>query len=796
MEAYNAFVDFKTRAETFQEKKLKAYQTDNGTEFVNLDFRRFLSECGIMHRLSMAGAHQQMGVSERLNLTLLTMARCMIIQSGLPDYFWGEAINTACFIKNRCKSRSIDNQIPYELWYKTELSDKELKQMRVFGCQAWVTVENVKSQKMRPRAIECVMLGYPKDKRGYRLWDLKQKCVVLSRDVNFNESVFPMLKSNDGKNIRVKSAIQEVAIDDFCNENFQNDDENERENEENHDDDQSVHGSEYEDENEVEITAPPVLRRSSRVKNRKECFCCKSVKLSSCNFCDPQTVNEALSSEDKNEWIKAMEEEMRNMKKNQTWELVIHPEQCKITGSKWVFKTKRNQDGKVVRYKARLVAQGYDQILGVDYNETYSPVVSRKVIRIMTALLVENNWDCHHVDVKCAYLNSDIKETIFIKQPEGFVSKDSPDHVCKLRKSMYGLKQAGKDWYDHLDRILKNLGLERSVSDCCLYLHSSGQLFVTVYVDDLEVLGPRDMIKIFVNLLEQKLDIRDLGFPTNLLNVKFVRDKNAVYVNQSQYIDFVLREYGMEECKGVTTTLPMAMKDVTKPKFEEEQPCNVTEFRSIVGSLRYVAGISRPDISYSVCKLSQKFEFPTAKDLKDAMHLLRYLKHTKDLSLRYSKTDECCIVYVDASWGDPEAKGKSITGYVIMLGGSAVIWKSVKQKRVAADNNEAEVIAMVDVLKEVRWLEVFLKDVKMSKFLSKPCVIFGDNQGGILISKGEKVSDRTRHCIVESHLLQESVKTNFVEFVYVPTKNNVADLLTKTLSGVSTSNFSLQLGLV
>ena len=229
-ESFNAFVAYKSKTENFQSRRIKAFQTDNGREYINKVFERVIEECGIKHRKSVPGAHGQMGISERQNRTLLTMARCMLIESGLPDDFWGEAVMTACYIRNRCESRAIENQIPFELWHNRKLSSEELRFMKVFGCQAWMTVENVKSHKMKDRAEECVMIGYPDDRRGYRLWHLEKKRVFESRDVRFCEDVLPMRKGKISASL-VNETNSLVYLDSGWNDDCDNDDEEEKEDE-------------------------------------------------------------------------------------------------------------------------------------------------------------------------------------------------------------------------------------------------------------------------------------------------------------------------------------------------------------------------------------------------------------------------------------------------------------------------------------------------------------------------------------------------------------------------------------
>jgi hypothetical protein len=375
---------------------IRAFQSDNGTEYVNVRFQKLFRECGTLHRRSMPSAHQQCGVAERLNQQLLTIARCILIEAGLAARFWGEAISTACYIKNRCVS-STTNNVPIELWLGEGTLEMDLSRMRVFGSRAWACSDNPKGNKMMPRARECLMIGYPKDGRGYKLWDIGGKRMIKSRDVCFQEDVYSMREMGKiSKNeIGTESEIVSVGIDpenvdvlvdsegDSENEiqaeinakNGQIDnvinvrsDTSEQEGEINffHDEDdfQNDFVEGYKDVLEQggdheNVAHAPVLRRSTRLRKEKlPCECCKNISTRCVDhkFCDHKTVKEALRGEHRNEWTKAMNGEMKSLQDNNTWELVKMPPDRKTLGCKWVFAGKRDQDGNIIKFKDRLVA--------------------------------------------------------------------------------------------------------------------------------------------------------------------------------------------------------------------------------------------------------------------------------------------------------------------------------------------------------------------------------------------------------------------------------------------------------
>ena len=814
-EVLGCFQRFKDFAEKQLNCKLKAFQSDNGGEYIGKQFELFLEREGIKRRLTQPYSPQQNGVSERLNQQLLSLARCMLIGSGLPMKFWAEAISTACFIKNRCTSKAVGGKVPYELWTGRKLPIDDLQRMRIFGCKAFVHCRS--KNKLYPRAKLGVFLGYSSNSKTYRVWVMEDQCVIESRDVEFEENIFPMLSKtcewsegkvrkqsgndqfvgrcmNSGEEAEIIENWFQLDIDSSLGES---------------DSQASEEMSEVESIAEVELPQPMlnlgenqlfVPRRSDRIpKATRPCSHCRAANSHTFDIPeihDPLDYEKAMSGENKSKWLEAMSEEMENLACNNVWELVDRPVGQKVIGTKWVLKVKRDANGKVERYKARLVAQGYHQEYGTDYFESHCPVVRRKLVRLLIALGVENEWYSKHMDVRCAFLNSDIKEMVYVEQPKGFVNIERADNVYKLNKSMYGLHQSARNWYKFLDDKLKSCGMLRSVNDACLYYHCEKDLYLVVYVDDLGIWGTKIKVEWLAKKLSKMLDIRDLGKVCNFLSLRVTYcDRKNVYLDQETYAKSVLEHFGMADAKGLKT--PLVVNDCDKLSLPNEKKIQIdpTTYRKGIGSLLYLGNSTRPDIMFSVCKLSQHNSNPANENWCDVKHLFRYLKYTERLALHYSQENKPIEVYVDADWANNRIDRRSFSGYVVILAGGAVSWKTSKQGRVALSTVEAESMAMIEATKEVIWLTSLLVEIGQDRFLPKPCRIFADNNGAISQTKREMVSERTKHVHKDCMFLKDVVEQGDVEFIYCPSKDNLADILTKVLTGPRIKEVIPKLGL-
>ncbi|UYV73756.1 hypothetical protein LAZ67_11000764 [Cordylochernes scorpioides] len=388
-----------------------------------------------------------------------------------------------------------------------------------------------------------------------------------------------------------------------------------------------------------------------------------------------------------------MEEEFDSLIENKTWELVDPPKGQNVIGSKWVLKKRYSSDGSLERHKARLVARGFSQQYGIDYEETFAPVVRQSTIRVFLALAVEYNLIVHQMDVQSAYLNGEIKEEVYMAQPENFVSRKYPEKVCRLKKAIYGLKQAGIVWHEKLDTELKYLGLKQIQSDNCVYIkHHEGILLVAIYVDDLIIAAEReDTLISFKESMKKIFKIKDLGKINYCLGIRIQTEKDgSISIDQEKYIEELLAKYRMKEVKPISTPMDSNSK--------------LTKISSIEVS-------TRPDISYAVSALGQFSNDPRRQHWNAAKRVLRYLKGTLGLKITYEKTNETLYGYVDADWGGNLADRKSQTGLVFFLAGGPIAWESKKQQTVALSSTESEYIALCEAGKEAVYLRALLDEM-------------------------------------------------------------------------------------
>ena len=403
--------------------------------------------------------------------------------------------------------------------------------------------------------------------------------------------------------------------------------------------------------------------------------------------------------------MRAMREEMLAIDKNGTWEMEIPPPNCRPIGLKWIFKVKKSPQGVIVKYKARLVVKGYSQRKGVDYDEIYSLVVRIERIRLLIALAALKDWQIHHLDVKSAFLNWEINEVIYVKEPEGFLVKGKEGYVLRLKKALYGLKQAPRAWYFKLHSCLLSLGFIKSAYEQSLYLKRSidAILIVGVYVDDLLVTGSSSsVIDDFKAEMTKEFDMRNLGSLSSYLGIEVKQSKDFIFLSKTAYAQKVLQHAKLGQCNSAFTPLESRAQFISE---EGKSTVNSTTYRSLLGSLRYLTH-TRPDILFAVGILSRHMENPTQEHYIGVKRVLRYLKGTKHYGLFYKKGDLRgeLIGYSDSDFARDSNDRKITSGHIFFLGGMAVSWSSQKQSIVALSSCEAEYIAATSATCEAVWM--------------------------------------------------------------------------------------------
>lgn len=382
---------------------------------------------------------------------------------------------------------------------------------------------------------------------------------------------------------------------------------------------------------------------------------------------EPYSVTEALKVTD---WRKAMLEEMASIEGNKTWSLVDLPKGHRAIGLKWLYKLKRNELGAVIKHKARLVAKGYVQQQGIDFEEVFAPVARMETVRVLLAVAAHHGWPIHHMDVKSAFLNGDLAEEVYVTQPPGFTAKGEEGKVLKLHKALYGLRQAPRAWNVKLDKSLGKLGFTRCKTDHALYTRKKGgqRVVVGVYVDDLLIIGESDpQIIEFKKEMKKEFEMTDLGSLSYYLGIEVRQTAEGLELKQEAYAKKLLEKAGMANCNGCAT--PMESR-IQLSKRSEAPAVDRTEYRSIIGSLRYLLH-TRPDLSFSVGFLSRFMESPRHDHKVALKRVLRYLSATAGYGLQYSRGRGSLklIGYSDSDLAGDIDDRRSTTGAIFFLGG-------------------------------------------------------------------------------------------------------------------------------
>jgi hypothetical protein len=518
---FDKFKEFKALVENQIENKIKLLRTNNGGEFCGNEIKEFCKKCGIERQKTIPYTPQQNGVAERMNRKLMEKTRSMLSGAGLGQEIWVEAVGTTCYLVNRSPSSSLDDKTPHEVWSGKKPS---LQHLRVFGYDAYVHFPKENRSKVDKKDEKCIFIGYKDGVKGYNLWNPETKKTVYGRDVVFREVKY--VSKHEFLPTQDEPEKIELELDDAKSESSE----------------------EEEAEEEDEEPHTPVLRRSVRDKRKPERY---SPPNFHSNFSlsitddDPRTVREAVNLEDSKLWKKAMVEEMDALDKNEAWDIVELPAGRKYVGRKWLFKKKFNAQGKVEKYKARLVAKGYSPVEGIDFGEIFSPVAKLTSIRFILSIVVAFDIEVEQMDVKTTFLHGDLEEEIYIKQPEGFVVKGKKELVCKLKKSLYGLKQSPRMWYQKFYTYILGLGFVRSRADHCVYSKQVGNhfIYVVLYVDDMLLVGNNvDVIKEVKSQLSSKFDMKDLGVANFILGMEIKRDRanRKLQLNQRKYVEKIL----------------------------------------------------------------------------------------------------------------------------------------------------------------------------------------------------------------------------------------------------------------
>ena len=800
-EAFNYFRKFCNQVQNekgLDIKKICRIRSDHGTEFENAKFSEFCDGLGISHEFSAPRTPQQNGVVERKNRVLQEMARVMLNSKKVPRNLWAEAVNTACYVSNRVFRRPGTKHTSYELWKGKK---PNVSYFHTFGSKCYILNDRDHLGKFDAKSDVGLFLGYALNSRAYRVFNLNTKTIMESINVKIDDLSMLNLCDDNDVNEPNENHVNDIIspIDVTSSESSQDDDKDscidvQSQGLENvlNDNQQNIQVVEnsphprlrnlhYQDDIIGDLNEG--VRTRNQIANQIS-YACYTSQI------EPKNINEAIVDE---YWVGAMQDELNQFERNEVWSLVPRPKDINVIGTKWVFRNKTDESGKIVRNKARLVAQGYTQVEGVDFDETFAPVARLESIRLLLSIACVKKFKLFQMDVKSAFLNGYLQEEVYVEQPKGFVDPHSPNHVFKLKKALYGLKQAPRAWYDRLTQYLIDNHYRRGGIDRTLFIkHHDHDIFVAqIYVDDI-VFGSTNKTKVdeFVSVMSSEFEMSMVGELNYFLGMQVKQTSMGIMLSQSKYANNLVKRFGLENGKDFETPMSTTLK---LDKDEKGKSVDQSLYRSMIGSLLYLTA-SRPDICFSVGLCARFQANPKESHLKAVKRIIRYIKGTYNLGLFYSfDTNDILVGYCDADWAGNIDDRKSTSGGCFYVGNNLVSWSSKKQNSVSLSSSEAEYIAAGSACTQLLWMKQILKDYEIEQ---GKMTLYCDNLSAINISKNPVQHSRTKHIDIRHHFIRDLVEHSIVTLEHMPTKNQLADLFTKPLDKERFKTLRMSIGMI
>lgn len=779
------------------DRQVQRLRSDNGTEFKSGSFVKLMVNNKIRQEFSVPYTPQQNGFIERSIRTVTEAARSMIHGARVKQYLWAEAVNTAVHVLNRVPSK-FTGLSPLEM---VTGKSPSLDHLREFGATAFAHIPDDARKKWEPKAKKMIVVGFSIANHSYRLFDESSGKVIISRDVTIHEQKTSFVELPSPGNQASREAVNKKDgdeavqnLEDSTNRSDPNLDcskpepEAEAIEEEGSSTDQEVDDCNI--KKRVGNRKPRVNYRVARSYNRKMDNSSHFAAFAHLVHDEPTSLKEAVESDEKDQWMQAMNEEMSALEENGTWILEPRISGQNVVRNKWVFRKKLKEDGSVDRFKARLVAKGFTQKEGVDYKETFAPVVRYDTVRVVLSFGVMNKMDITTFDVKTAFLNGDLEEDIWMEEPEGFASSNGT-MVCHLKKSLYGLKQAPRSWKKKLSSVLHQFGLQATRSDPCLYVSKDSSLILACYVDDGLVLSKNPVERDrFLEALKRKFKIT-VGDTSSFVGLQIVRRGDQLFIHQKNYCLRVLERFKMLDSNAVGSPSESHVK-LTKnlDDCEGDLP-----FQELVGSLMYLAIISRPDIAYAVNTLSQFMSNFNRSHWSAGKRILRYLVGCPDVGIVYDGSRSSLVGYCDSDFAGDIDSRRSRTGAVFIMNGGPVVWISQRQSGVTLSSTEAEFVAANSATTSIIWLRSLLTEIGC-QIDGSPTTLWCDNQSAIKLIKNPEFHHRTKHVDIRNKFVREQFEKGIIDIKYVQTDDQLADIFTKSLSPSKFKNYLIKLNVL
>lgn len=773
--------------------RIKVFHTDGGGKFDSSTFNACYDHEGIEHVITPPYSPDMNGACEVWNRVIVHSASAMLHTAKMPITFWGQTVLCAVYLLNRSPTKGLHLKTPYEALYGQR---PYRGHVRTWACRAYALIpkDSKKRKKWDSHSTECLLMGYYDSENVFKLYDISGNAIIKSRDVIFFEDILGHQNfQNDSlplnKNIMGETPLPEPD-DDVEDERVNPDEEHltnlhEQYSHLLHDNESS---SLPEQNAMMSLTCFPSIY--PHIPNPSNV---------------PRTYKSAMKSKNATSWKLACDSEYSALLQNSTWDLVPRLPTMTVINCKWVFDTKMSISSPptIERYRARLVARGDSQTKGINFDEVYAPVVRFTSLRILLHIAALHDLEIDHGDFCNAFLNGFLSDTnIYMQQPEGYA--DDPTKVCHLKRSLYGLRQSARIWYQCLNTVLTTYGMQRVNSDQAIWIQREPLLLILAHVDDVLIIGSPSTVSKIKTAIADRYKFKDLGPVTKYTGFHIKRDRKnrRLFLSQSPYVSEILDEFAMSKC--TPTSLPMDPKSSWNhlPSDTYLSQKEIKTYQRLIGRLMYLMIGSRPDIAYSVTKLAQFSSKPTLRHWNGALRILRYLRLYNDVSLVLGPTNAPTIVspatnligYFDASLMDCPTTRKSTGGYIFFLHGSCISWSSKKQGLVALSSTEAEFIAGTEAARELTWILSFLTTLNI--ILGPTPHLIGDNQGALALAKNNDFRPRTKHIHARERYIAQMVDSGNVLLSYVPTKSMIADAPTKPLPSEAFKRHAISMGLM
>nr|CCI55340.1 PH01B019A14.9 [Phyllostachys edulis] len=821
-------------------RKLRVLRTDNGGEFTAAEFAAYCANEGIHRHFSAPYTPQQNGVVERRNQTVVATARALLKQRGMPAFYWGEAVMTAVHLLNRSPTKALDGKTPYEAWHGRKPA---VSHLRVFGCLAFVKELNHVG-KLDDRSTPGVFIGYTEGAKAYRVLDPTTRRVRITRDVVFDEGrgwTWDKMVDDGSTPTTSDFVVDYVHFEEAGGANSSSSPSSSTPPPRSPPPPASPSpppppapaspqapvspppappatprsptpaptpsgsapaASAHDEQHTVEF-ATPLSNDEDRIDayHGGEPLRYRTMDDLLGEQPVPELAQRDLEAElhlaqDDGEprsfaeaernaaWRAAMQEEMDAVERNKMWELADLPAGHHAISLKWVFKLKKNEAGEVIKHKARLVARGFVQQEGVDFDDAFAPV----------ARMESEGWCVHHMNVKSAFLNGDLKEEVYVRQPPGFIIPGKESKVLRLRKALYGLRQAPRAWNAKLDSTLKQMGFQQSAHEAAVYRQGKGgnALLIGVYVDDLVITGTKEKeIEAFKAEMKATFQMSDLGPLSFYLGIEVHQDSSGISLRQTAYAKRIVELGGLTDCNPAHTPMEERLKLSRESTAEE---VDATQYRRIVGSLRYLVH-TRPDLAFAVGYVSRFMQRPTTEHQQAVKRILRYVAGTSDYGLHYPRCPGAAhfIGYSDSDHAGDIDTSKSTSGILYFLGKCPISWQSVKQQVVALSSCEAEYIAATTASTQALWLARLLGDLLGRD--AEAVELRVDSKSALALAKNPVFHERSKHIRVRYHFIRSCLDEGSVRANYINTQDQLADLLTKSLGRIKFQELRARIGM-